>query len=261
VSTIFDDQTRRQVAFTALRELNKKLSYYEILSENAPQIVPQQAAWQVSALPFHPPASYLRPGAFLVSHPFMNDSFFSKTVIIILDHTPIIPQDDPSKGEHDEQNDRIPDDGNIQQPTTYPGQTYGLIINRVSVDRKTGKNRTLEDAFQENLLPARVASVFGDSTVREGGPVHTSLQMIHSLSSSSSSSSDQEDVASLVGGTIIPTITDDEEQSPALYSDRATYFKGNIFKAMNAIDDGTLDRGRLFCISNVFKTQICFLVR
>ena len=98
------------------------------------------------------------------------------------------------------------------------------------------------------MLPARMSSIFGDSTVREGGPVHTSLQMIHSLSSSSSSSSlsgqEDVDIASSIGGIIIPTITDDDnEESPALYSDRATYYKGKLFKAMTAIEDGVLDRG------------------
>jgi putative AlgH/UPF0301 family transcriptional regulator len=265
VSTIFDTKTRIQVGFTALRELNKKLMYYENLCESAPDIIPQQAAWQVSPLPFSPPASYLRRGAFLVSHPLMNDSFFSKSVIIILDHTPIDilkseENYDKDDDEEKENNDRVPD--RTTQETTYPSQTYGLILNRVSIDHKTGKNRTLEDAFRENMLPTRMSSIFGDSTVREGGPVHSSLQMIHSLSSSSSSGQEEEeeDIATSIGGTIIPTITDDNQESSALYSDRATYFKGKLFKAMAAIEDGVLDRGKLvWCSSMTVSVSSCVI--
>jgi hypothetical protein len=36
----FDNATRKQVAFTALRELNKKLSYSDQLQEDAPKQVP-----------------------------------------------------------------------------------------------------------------------------------------------------------------------------------------------------------------------------
>ncbi|OEU20993.1 hypothetical protein FRACYDRAFT_234625 [Fragilariopsis cylindrus CCMP1102] len=216
-SMYFDEATRRQVAFTTLKELNKKLSYYDKLLKSNPEPIPQQAAWHVSSLPFHPPASYLRPGVFLVSHPYMHDSYFSRTVICILEHKGL---------------------GSVLQNTTPPGQTYGVIVNRVSIQNETGQNRTLKEVFREHMLPERLIDTFGDSVVREGGPVHVSLQMIHSLSNPAS---EQVDVASNVGGTIIPTITDGEE-SPALYSDRASYFRGNMYKIMSQVEDGKIDR-------------------
>lgn len=272
-SISFDDATRRQVAFTALRELNKKLSYYETLRESNPKQIPQQAAWHVSSLPFHPPASYLRPGVFLVSHPYMHDSYFSRTVICILEHKglgDILRNDRTRKKCNDDADEYIDDDldgegqeeennpiaKRIVRQTTPPGQTYGLIVNRVSVHNEAGKNRTLKEVFREHMLPEKLSNVFGDSVVREGGPVNVALQMIHSLSSPS----EQEDVASAVGGTIIPTIINGEE-SPALYSDRATYFQGNMFKILSKVKDGTIDRGEYkYCTCALWQVQTVVII-
>jgi putative AlgH/UPF0301 family transcriptional regulator len=242
ISKSFDDATRRHCAFVTLKELNKKLSYFENLSRNSPEPIPQQAAWQVSALPFHPPSSYLRPGVFLVSHPYMSDSYFSKTVICILEHTPLDfvhedsgDEDNQAVSSGEKTTDRIPIRKGRQ--TKIPGQTYGIIVNRVSVHHETGQNRTLREAFQENMLPEKMANFFGDTVVREGGPVHVALQMIHSLSSSP----EGEEVAASVGGTIIPVVPDLEE-NPIVYNDRKTYFQGNMFKAMTEVENGRLDR-------------------
>ena len=204
VSKSFDHLTRRQVAFTALRELNRKISFFEKAKYNSPEYLPQQAAWHVSPLPFSPPAAYLKPGAFLVSHPKMTDSFFSKSVICLLDRK------------------------------YNNGQTYGVIINRTSVNTETGKNRTLKEAFDDNMLPTKLAEAFGDLEVKRGGPVHVALQMLYSLPGSEENS---------IGGSIIPMIPDDEDSSTAIFSDRATYFQGDVFKAITAVEKGTLDRG------------------
>jgi len=90
-SVAFDDATRRKVAFTALRELNKKLAFYaQLQAKNPPQNrIPEQAAWNVASLPLHPPSSYLQPGVFLVSHPYMQHSYFGRTVICVLEHKKI----------------------------------------------------------------------------------------------------------------------------------------------------------------------------
>jgi hypothetical protein len=90
--------------------------YFEELEPSSPEPLPQQAAWIVSALPFLPPSSYLRPGSFLVSHPYMQDSFFSKTVICILED-----KDDTNNESASKRNE-------------MPDQTYGIIVNRVSVN-------------------------------------------------------------------------------------------------------------------------------
>jgi hypothetical protein len=149
----------------------------------------------------------------------MQDSFFSKTVICILEDKDDINDETASKRNE------------------MPDQTYGIIVNRVSVNPDTGKNRTLREAFEEHMLPGRLADVFGDSVVREGGPVHVAIQMLYSLSSSN-----EDDKLSGIGGKIIPMIPEGDS-STALYSDRATYFQGDVFKAMNAVDGGAMDRG------------------
>lgn len=211
VSKSFDHLTRRQVAFTALRELNRKISFFEKAKYNSPEYLPQQAAWHVSPLPFSPPAAYLKPGAFLVSHPKMTDSFFSKSVICLLDRK------------------------------YNNGQTYGVIINRTSVNTETGRNRTLKEAFDDNMLPTKLAEAFGDLEVKRGGPVHVALQMLYSLPGSEENS---------IGGSIIPMIPDDDHSSTAIFSDRATYFQGDVFKAITAVEKGTLDRGTSSIINN-----------
>ena len=218
VSASFDHSTRRRVAFVALRELNKKITFFETLQKDAPAPLKQQAAWHVSSLPFQPPSAYLRPGAFLVSHPYMTDSFFGRSVICILEH----------KDDSDESGSKR---------STTAGHTYGIIINRVSVNAGTGKNRTLREAFQESRLPGRLADVFGDAVIKEGGPVHASIQMIYAASA-------EDDSLSTLGGSVIPVVAEGDS-SPALYSDRAVYFQGDVFKAMEAVENGTLDRGEL----------------
>eukprot|EP00531_Pseudo-nitzschia_arenysensis_P004310 CAMPEP_0116128848 /NCGR_PEP_ID=MMETSP0329-20121206/7605_1 /TAXON_ID=697910 /ORGANISM="Pseudo-nitzschia arenysensis, Strain B593" /LENGTH=496 /DNA_ID=CAMNT_0003623067 /DNA_START=97 /DNA_END=1586 /DNA_ORIENTATION=- len=239
-SSHFDADTRQKVAFCALRELHKKLSYYDWLSKNNPEPIPQQAAKRVSPLPIHPPASYLRPGVFLVSHPYMHDSYFSKSVICILEHKGLGSSSKKKNSDDDAKND---DDDDDDDKTTRrnsrqapPGQTYGVIVNRVSLRTDTGENRTLKEVFREHMLPERLADVFGDSVVREGGPVHVALQMIHSLPA--------DDSVEDVGGSVIPFVSDgeDDDDSPALYSDRATYFQGNMFKTMSRVEKGTMDR-------------------
>lgn len=226
----FNPATRRKVAFISLRELNKKLSYLDHLETTSPDPLPHQAAWHVSKLPFTPSSAYLRPGAFLLSHPHMNNSYFSKTVICILEH-----EEDNKKvagGDEDEES--------ASKRNLLKGQqTYGLIVNRPSVNTETGKNRTLKDAFEEHMLPGKLAEVFGDVIVREGGPVHVALQMLHSVPASPEGGGNENPM----GGRLIPMVPEGDETSTVLFSDRATYFQGEIFKAMTAVEEEHIDRG------------------
>ena len=173
----------------------------------------------------------------------MHDSYFSKSVICILEHKGLGSSRSRTSGSDDdnEESDQTP---THRRSTAPPGQTYGVIINRVSLKNDTGEHRTLKEVFREHLLPDRMADVFGDSVVREGGPVHVALQMIHSVPASTT---DEDDV----GGTVIPFATknhdddnsaNDPEESPALYSDKATYFQGNMFKTMSKVEKGKMDR-------------------
>ena len=259
VSKSFDYSTRRQVAFTALRELNKKISFFEMAKRVTPKYIPQQAALHVS--PLLPSSSsssttttttatpitatksssststkkysYLKPGTFLISHPKMMDSFFSKSVICILDR----------KNNNNNKNNN--------QSSQQQQQTYGIIVNRLSINGETGKNRTLKEAFDDNMLPERLADTFGDKEVKRGGPVHVALQMLYSLPGSTKNT---------IGGNRIPpmipppssphhNVSSRDKKStttttPASTSpDRTTYFQGDVFKAITAVEKGILDRG------------------
>ena len=44
-------------------------------------------------------------------------------------------------------------------------------------------------------------------------------------------------------------IPDDANTSTALYSDRATYFQGDLLKAIDAVERGKIDRGTLRGVS------------
>ena len=261
MSSLFDDQTRLQVAFVALRELNKKLAHFESLQQAArAPIIENQAARHVSPLNYNDPSSYLRPGTFLVANPNLNDSIFTKSVICILEHK--IANTDNKNGSNSNEsafkrNDEI-------------GMTYGLIINKFSINQKTGENRKLCDVFKKNLVPERIGETFvGDAIVRDGGPVHFSFQMLYSVSSSTDADVIEEESSSIttdnidddsgptptlssssssssaIGGTLIPMIPDDANTSTALYSDRATYFQGDLLKAIDAVERGKIDRGTL----------------
>ena len=233
----FDEATRRQVAFTTIRELNKKLSYFDELQSHAPRPLPDQAASHVSSLPFSPPKSYLRPGTFLLSHPTMNDSYFGRSVICILEH-----------------NDETMLDSSASKRNQTPGQTYGIIVNRVSYNSDTGKNRSLTEAFEQHMLPGKIAEIFGDSVVREGGPVHVAIQMLYGVPGFNDTSK----VMSDIGGSLIPTIPE-AGSSPSLYSDEAIYAFGDIFKAVEAVDAGKLDPGTIFHGINSFLDDIVHL--
>ncbi|CAJ1942882.1 unnamed protein product [Cylindrotheca closterium] len=218
MSAYFNDLTRRQVAFTALRELNKKLSV--LASVDSSEVSPNQAAWHVSSLPISKPSAILQPGVFLMSHPHMSDSFFSRTVICILDY----------------ENEAKSESAAKRFDLDALGPTYGLIVNRVSMKGDTNEKRTLREAFDDNMLPERMADIFGDMPVKDGGPVHPSLQMLYSLPGSKENTID---------GTLIPTIPEPHDGSTAEYTDCATYFQGDVFDAMTAIKDGKLDKNEM----------------
>lgn len=127
-----------------------------------------------------------------------------------------------------------------------------------------GRPWTLQEVLQP--LPSDLVQAFGSSPVREGGPVHMSLQMLHSSCPSSSSvpvaaasenssssssddiseeepvSSDSGDDNSRIGGHVLPMVADpNSDQSTAFHSDRAVYYQGDISQAAQAVLTGRLD--------------------
>jgi putative AlgH/UPF0301 family transcriptional regulator len=204
-SSSFPLETRREVAFMALRELNKKIAWADRLLKKAPTAHPDQAARWVAPLPLDPSA-YLQKGCYLIANPHMT-GYFRRTVICILDN---------------------------QEGSLSSYGTYGLIVNRVCVSPQSGRNLTLEEIVRP--LPTALVGAFGGFLVKEGGPVHMSIQMMYAASTDGSESS------SSIGGTLLPMIPANDEDSTAFHSDRATYYKGDIMKAAEAINGGQLDR-------------------
>jgi putative AlgH/UPF0301 family transcriptional regulator len=211
-ATSVDVQTRKEVAFVALRELNKKLSWVDRLEKRAPETHARQAARYVSPLPMDQPLQYLRPGAFLVAHPNLT-GYFRRAVIFILDHT---------------------EEGEYASPTetTQAHGTYGLVVNRHSLSPKTERNMTLQEILRP--LPSDLQLPFGGSFVREGGPVHMSLQMLHAATP------EQEFLK--IGGSVVSMITTDNDESTALNTNEAIYYRGDVMKAATAVLAGELEK-------------------
>lgn len=208
----FDDTVRQEVAFHALRELNKKLRWDEALEKqndgDDEEVVSErnrrQAARNVFPLPLDS-SSYLKAGTYLIAHPLLT-GFFRRTVICILDHS---------------------DSSN----SARTGGTYGLIVNRIAVSHSSGRRQTLKDVLRS--LPPELTQAFGNCSVREGGPVHMSLQMIHARTPEQPA----------LGGTVLSVDAPEESTSTALDSDRAIYYQGNMMDAADAVINGALDRG------------------
>lgn len=232
ISSNFADLVRQQTAFLALREISKKLLWAQSLELNNNYSVTSttdkeeqrhirirnhnQKARGVSPLPDNELTSYFMPGSYLVAHPLLG-GYFSRTVIAILDHN-----DDSEK---------------------KSGGTYGLVVNRKSTtqdnDTDFSHNRTLCEVVRPNCLPSGLTVAFGNNSIREGGPVNLSLQMIYSATS------EQEDKLD-IGGTLIPTILTNEKNntsvSAAIDSNNAIYYQGDIIKASQSVIDEEMDR-------------------
>jgi len=222
-------EIRRRVAFLALRELNKKLIRAEqmqtsfavaTMNKNEPkkdkevttsqeqqeQYLKRRVMKDITS------STIIEPGiTYLLAHPLLT-GYFYRTVICILDHT---------NKEEDEQR----------------GGTYGLIINRGTTPTTT---QTLADVLRTVPEPLHH---FQQSTVRDGGPVHMSLQMIHAISENTmtTNSSSEENT---IGGILLsnyqsnPTAT--AAAAAALTTDRAIYYNGDILEAAKAVEEGIL---------------------
>ena len=106
----------------------------------------------------------------------------------------------------------------------------------------------LEDVLGQ--LPDDMQKAFGESPVKEGGPVNMSLQMIHTAAP-------EQDEMLEIGGTLLPEVelnshdsnkddggddTSAEVERAALHSDKAVYYNGGIVNASNAVISGKMDR-------------------
>ncbi|GAX23709.1 hypothetical protein FisN_12Hh286 [Fistulifera solaris] len=221
-SSMYSEETRCEVAFLALREMNKKISWAERLRKGMIQRHPHQAAKHVHPLPLTPRA-YLKPGTFLVAHPHMK-GYFRRTVICLLDH-----QD----GETD-----------VSRQCQSPYGTYGLVINRICTSPQSNRNFTLHEVLKP--LPNDLMMAFGNYPVKEGGPVNMSVQILYSVSDAEvadgcpSGKSNEE-----IGGHLLPMVLENEHESTAFHSDRSVHFGGDVLSAAKAVLAGQLDRDEI----------------
>ena len=167
-SSYIDNSVRIQTAFYALMELNCKLAWADKLclrsqatSTEDEIATKNRRRFAKGVTPFptidkshkrmdsEPTTdSQLQCGTYLVAHPLMT-GYFSKSVIIILDHTY-----SPSK-----QKDEKPDD------EIGPGGTYGLIVNRLALQPVSQEKRLeiLRQKLEEKMHEMKSKS-FGSET-------------------------------------------------------------------------------------------------
>ncbi|KAL7556859.1 hypothetical protein ACA910_011829 [Epithemia clementina (nom. ined.)] len=82
--------------------------------------------------------------------------------------------------DNDDDDDVDDDDLDDEFPSTAPSYgTYGVVVNRLAYSRSSGLPITLQETYTK--LPRDFEKAFGDSVVRDGGPVQGSLQMMHSM--------------------------------------------------------------------------------
>ena len=221
-SSMYAEETRCEVAFLALREMNKKLSWSERLRNHRIRRHPHQSAKHVHRLPLNP-REYLKPGTYLIAHPHMK-GYFRRTIICLLDHQ----------------------DGETEESRLSAYGTYGVVINRICASPQSNRNFTLHEVLKP--LPNDLMMAFGNSLVKEGGPVNLSVQMLYGVSDLEGADSYVSGNAAepiLVGGSLLPVIPENENESTALHSDRSVYYGGDVLSAANAVLAGQLDRDEI----------------
>jgi putative AlgH/UPF0301 family transcriptional regulator len=269
-----NDKHRREAAFLAFKELQKKLTWAESKLNYDTTAVETRTgndddaddgkcrdnlmAKDIERLPQKPASSYLQTGTYLVAHPLLTGCF-AKTVICLLEHTP-----SDSDGEHED------------DVSESLGGTYGIIVNKPlnktihQSEHATSKDRTLGEVIRHDCLPEGVTLAFGDCPVRNGGPVHLSVQMLRTTTS-------DEDEKLKLGGSVLSMVVNDhdcsvdsgrasdcvetstlsekgstrtstsaaiknEVKSTAMHTDSAIYFAGDIIKASQAVIDKDMEK-------------------
>ena len=124
--------------------------------------VKAQAAKHVYPLPMVSPRSYLRPGSYLVAHPFLTGCF-SRSVICILDHSEAMQR---REGKND-------DCDRSQYTTKTTGGTYGIIVNKVltgvpNESSKKKRNLRLREIIRTENIPEGMKVAFEECVVRDG---------------------------------------------------------------------------------------------
>lgn len=289
LSKSYSEKTRQQIAFLTLKELQKKLVWAESLGLHLDHDEDEDddlddddedeeddldddddedghdghdrnpfVARNVVKLPLAPSSCYLQPGTFLIAHPLMTGCF-ARSVICLLQHTP--PSNDVSSASTNVEQDKSAS----KEQGSDIGGTYGLIVNQPI---KTGvpnaysersRWKTLREVIRYDCLPEGIKVAFGNSPVRNGGPVNLSVQMLRCTTP-------EEEEKSKIGGSVLPMATtlcdhavedtilqnnndkgtvttschDMATLSTAMDTNSAVYFGGDIIKAAQAVIDGDI---------------------
>jgi putative AlgH/UPF0301 family transcriptional regulator len=197
VSSQYSIETRLEVAFRVLRELNRKIDWFErrrsainAREKKATPLVSSSnlipgAALHVSPLSLYDPQSFLQPGTYLLAHPALTGYFYRSVICILEDNhfrRDSSGSDAPvsarlvSGRTQDSANDEPPSRQNKSQ-SAYG--TYGLVVNRYAQTRQS-RQATMKEVLRP--IPSELLDAFGNAPMREGGPVHMSIQMLHCLS-------------------------------------------------------------------------------
>ena len=216
-------EARMSCGFHALSEINKKLVWYESM---ATPISGNNSSCikKANGVEQIRQENMFQPGAYLVAHP-LQTGYFAKTVIVILDHS-------------------------------YEGGTYGLIVNR-------SKEKTFQELLQVDHMPKPLVESFGNNKMRDGGPVHVSVQMMYSctadeeaeyvlegsvlpyavpLKTTSTTTTSVISHRGDIGGDVQSHLPNNEHTtelsrpvSTALHSDKAIFFRGNVGRASELV--------------------------
>jgi len=217
----------------------------------------------------------LKSGTYLIAHPLMA-GYFAKSVIVLLDHSDGETKkeeeddDDSKEGESsggtygliinrlalkqqittsssssiqldllrqqwEEKQSNLGDDQAVGTADTDTSET--TPIDSTATTQSTLRPISLLQAINDTDLPESVQMAFGDSHVRDGGPVNLSLQMIHRKQKSEQDDTNVDDEKesqkeSKVGGTELGS--DDNKDSTIL-------FGGDVIDASYRVTAGTDD--------------------
>ena len=216
----------------------------------------------VVPLPTRPASSYLRPGTFLIAHPNLT-GYFRRTVICILHHAEDHKGSSAHKSNNNNNNNKTssrhkesPSSSSSSSSSSLTPGTYGLIVNRLcnmpnyrdDNDREDDESDVYDGGddgdgiltFGQALdpLPDDISRAFGNTLVRDGGPVHSALQMLQKYRSSDDSNSGKDDDPYKIGGVPL-------DPHPILDGDDVNHSIGDISSTTAATKTKIRYRGDL----------------
>lgn len=135
---------------------------------------------------------------------------------------------------------------NNNDQTTMTKKVTERLTAKCTNNNNARRPISLLQAVRDENLPETVRLAFGDTPIREGGPVNLCIQMIHraateqnDLESSSSTENENCNSKGKIGGTVIPSHFGDHKTP--LKEMETTLFGGDVMKASYAVLGGVKD--------------------